>query len=53
MLGQVTRTESISASYITATLELCSAKGFKCVFEHSDYLICIFKGKALDYLKKT
>lgn len=43
MLGQVTRTESISANYITATLELCSAKRFKCMFEHSDYPICIFK----------
>lgn len=51
-LSQVTRTEGLSASYSTVTLELCSEKCFRRTFEHSDYLICIFRGRALDYLKK-
>lgn len=53
ILSQVTRTEDFSASYITVTQELCSAKCFKSTFEHSDYQTCIFRGRALDYLKKT
>lgn len=53
MLGQVTRTESISASYITLTLELYSAKHFQFTFKHSDYpyTICALKDRPLDYLK--
>lgn len=51
ILSQVTRTERISASYVKVTLELCSAKCFKSTFEHNDYLTCIFRGRALDYLK--